>query len=47
VTLVASGRLAALYRLAFDALSVHVRSVDADAAVLRGLSKAAAAVWNI
>jgi 2-dehydro-3-deoxygalactonokinase len=45
VTLVASGRLAALYRLAFDTLSVAVQSVDADDAVLAGLSRAAAAIW--
>jgi hypothetical protein len=26
---------------------VNVQSVDADAAVLRGLSKAAAVIWNV
>ncbi len=46
VTLVASGRLAMLYRLAFDALSVTVAAVDADAAVRRGLSIAARAIWT-
>jgi 2-dehydro-3-deoxygalactonokinase len=46
VTLVASGRLAALYRLAFDSLSVEVHSIDADDAVLAGLSRAAAAIWK-
>ena len=46
VTLVASGRLAALYRLAFDTLSVAVQSIDADEAVLAGLSRAAAAIWK-
>jgi 2-dehydro-3-deoxygalactonokinase len=46
VTLVASGRLAALYRLAFDTLSVAVQSIDADDAVLAGLSRAAAAIWT-
>ena len=46
VTLVASGRLAALYRLAFDTLSVAVQSIDADDAVLAGLSRAAAAIWK-
>lgn len=46
VTLIASGRLAMLYRLAFEALSVTVRPVDADEAVRRGLSMAAAAIWT-
>jgi 2-dehydro-3-deoxygalactonokinase len=46
VTLVASSRLAALYRLAFDSLSVEVHSIDADDAVLAGLSRAAAAIWK-
>lgn len=46
VTLIASGRLAALYRHAFDALSVPVRPLDADEAVRRGLSMAAAAIWT-
>ncbi|OAF07669.1 2-dehydro-3-deoxygalactonokinase [Bradyrhizobium centrolobii] len=46
VTLVASGRLAMLYRLAFDALSVAVAPIDADEAVRRGLSMAAAAIWT-
>jgi 2-dehydro-3-deoxygalactonokinase len=46
VTLIASGRLAMLYRLAFDALSVTVNSIDADDAVRRGLSMAAAAIWS-
>ena len=46
ITLVASGRLAALYRLAFDTLSVAVQSIDADDAVLAGLSRAAAAIWK-
>ena len=45
VTLIASGRLAMLYRLAFDALSVAVISIDADESVRRGLSIAAAAIW--
>jgi 2-dehydro-3-deoxygalactonokinase len=47
ITLVATGRLAALYRLAFDTLSIKVAPIDADAAVLRGLSKAAAAIWKM
>jgi 2-dehydro-3-deoxygalactonokinase len=46
IMLVASGRLTALYRLAFDTLSVAVQSVDADDAVLAGLSRAAAAIWT-
>jgi 2-dehydro-3-deoxygalactonokinase len=46
ITLVASGRLAMLYRLAFDALSVTVAAVDADEAVRRGLSMAAATIWT-
>lgn len=46
ITLIASGRLAWLYRLAFDALSVTVNPIDADEAVRRGLSMAAAAIWT-
>jgi 2-dehydro-3-deoxygalactonokinase len=46
VTLIASGRLAALYRHAFDTLSVLVRPLDAEEAVRRGLSMAAAAIWT-
>lgn len=46
ITLIASGRLATLYRHAFDALSVAVQPVDADEAVRRGLSMAAAAIWT-
>lgn len=46
VELIASGRLAMLYRLAFDALSVAVQPVDADDAVRHGLSMAAAAIWT-
>lgn len=46
ITLIASGRLAALYRLAFDALKVNVNPIDADEAVRRGLSMAAAAIWT-
>lgn len=46
VTLIASGRLAMLYRLAFDALKVDVNPIDADEAVRRGLSMAAAAIWT-
>jgi 2-dehydro-3-deoxygalactonokinase len=46
ITLVASGRLAALYRLAFDTLRVAVQFIDADEAVLAGLTRAAAAIWK-
>lgn len=46
ITLIASGRLAMLYRHAFDALSVAVQPIDADDAVRRGLSMAAAAIWT-
>jgi 2-dehydro-3-deoxygalactonokinase len=46
VTLIASGRLAMLYKLAFDALSVTVAPIEADEAVRRGLSMAAAAIWT-
>ncbi|QQO23984.1 2-dehydro-3-deoxygalactonokinase [Bradyrhizobium diazoefficiens] len=46
VALIASGRLAMLYRLAFEALSVAVQPVDADDAARRGLSMAAAAIWT-
>jgi len=46
ISLIASGRLAALYRQAFDALSVTVNPIDADEAVRRGLSMAAAAIWT-
>jgi 2-dehydro-3-deoxygalactonokinase len=34
-----------LYQLAFDVLSVAVTPIDADEAVRRGLSMAAAAIW--
>jgi 2-dehydro-3-deoxygalactonokinase len=46
ITLVASGRLAMLYRLAFDTLSIAVQSIDADQAVLAGLARAAMALWT-
>jgi 2-dehydro-3-deoxygalactonokinase len=35
-----------LYRQAFDALKVDVNPIDADDAVRRGLSMAAAAIWT-
>lgn len=47
VTLVASGRLGEMYRLAFDTLSVAVQSVDSDDAVRRGLAKAAGIIWTL
>ncbi|MBR0753783.1 2-dehydro-3-deoxygalactonokinase [Bradyrhizobium jicamae] len=46
VTLIASGRLARLYLIAFEALSIPVRSIDADEAVRRGLTMAASAIWK-
>ncbi|SEN61718.1 2-dehydro-3-deoxygalactonokinase [Bradyrhizobium sp. OK095] len=46
ITLIASGRLAILYQHAFDGLSVAVNPIDADEAVRRGLSMAAAAIWT-
>ena len=46
VTLIAAGRLAMLYRLAFEALSVTATPIDADEAARRGLSMAAAAIWT-
>ncbi len=45
ITLVASGRLQALYEDAFRALSLTYKTIDADAAVRRGLSAAAEAIW--
>jgi 2-dehydro-3-deoxygalactonokinase len=46
VTLIASGRLQRLYQLALETLSIPLSSVDAEAAVRRGLSRAAAAMWT-
>lgn len=46
IVLVASGRLQALYETAFKALSLKFTTIDADTAVLRGLSAAAAAIWQ-
>jgi 2-dehydro-3-deoxygalactonokinase len=45
ITLVASGRLEVLYRLAFDTLSVSVTSIDAEEAVRHGLAMAAESIW--
>ncbi|KEC72746.1 UNVERIFIED_ORG: 2-dehydro-3-deoxygalactonokinase [Rhizobium esperanzae] len=45
ITLVASGRLQALYEQAFKTLSLAFTAIDADAAVRRGLSAAAEAIW--
>ena len=47
ITLVASGRLQRLYQLAFDTVSVPVRSIGAEDAVRRGLSMAAESIWNV
>ncbi|KWV54315.1 2-dehydro-3-deoxygalactonokinase [Bradyrhizobium macuxiense] len=46
VTLIASGRLQRLYQLALETLSIPLRCVDAEEAVRRGLSEAAAAIWK-
>lgn len=45
ITLVASGRLQTLYETAFRTLSLPYTTIDADAAVRRGLSAAARAIW--
>jgi 2-dehydro-3-deoxygalactonokinase len=47
ITLVASGRLQMLYQLAFDTVSVPVRSIGAEDAVRRGLSMAAESFWSV
>ena len=47
ITLVASGRLRKLYQLAFDTVSIPVRSIVAEDAVRRGLAMAAASIWNV
>jgi 2-dehydro-3-deoxygalactonokinase len=47
ITVVASGRLQELYRLAFDALSVAIQSIDSDEAVRHGLAKAAKTIWTL
>ena len=46
IALVASGRLQALYETAFRTLSLSCQTIDADAAVRRGLSAAAKAIWH-
>ncbi|WFS01397.1 2-dehydro-3-deoxygalactonokinase [Rhizobium tumorigenes] len=45
ITLVASGGLQSLYETAFKSLSISYQTIDADAAVRRGLSAAAKAIW--
>lgn len=45
IILIASGRLARLYKRALESVSGPVRSVDADDAACRGLAIAAAAIW--
>jgi 2-dehydro-3-deoxygalactonokinase len=47
ITLIASGRLQMLYQLAFDTVSVSVRSIAAEDAVRRGLSMAAESFWSV
>ncbi|VIO74269.1 2-dehydro-3-deoxygalactonokinase [Bradyrhizobium ivorense] len=46
ITLIASGRLQLLYQLALETLSIPLHCIDADDAVRRGLSRAAAAIWK-
>ena len=46
ITLIASGRLQMLYQLAFETVSVPVRSIEAEDAVRRGLSMAAQSIWS-
>ena len=46
ITLVASGRLQGLYQLAFETVSVPVRSIGAEDAARRGLAMAAQSIWN-
>ncbi|PDT72699.1 2-dehydro-3-deoxygalactonokinase [Bradyrhizobium sp. C9] len=46
VTLIASGRLQRLYRIALESLSIPLNVMDAEEAVRRGLAGAAAAIWN-
>jgi len=46
VTLIASGRLARLYALAFRTLAIAFTTIDAETAVRDGLRKAAGAIWN-
>ena len=47
ITLVASGRLQMLYQVAFDTISVPIRSIGAEDAVRRGLAMAAKSIWNL
>src|SRR6185312_742918 len=47
ITLVASGRLQMLYQMAFDTVSVPVRSIGAEDAVRRGLSMVAKSFWSV
>jgi 2-dehydro-3-deoxygalactonokinase len=47
ITLVASGRLQMLYQLAFDTVSVPIRSISAEDAARRGLSMAAESIWSV
>jgi 2-dehydro-3-deoxygalactonokinase len=47
VILVASGKLRGLYEAAFHRLGLKSTTIDADDAVLRGLSQAARDIWQI
>jgi 2-dehydro-3-deoxygalactonokinase len=46
IILVASGRLQRLYQLAFETVSVPVRSIGAEDAARRGLAMAAQSIWK-
>jgi len=47
ITLIASGRLEMLYKLAFETVSIPVRTIGAEDAVRRGLSMAAQSIWSL
>lgn len=47
ITLIASGRLETLYKLAFETLAIPARTIGAEDAVRRGLSMAAQSIWSI
>ncbi len=47
ITLIASGRLQVLYRLALETRAVRIEAVDADDAVRRGLAMAATTIWKM
>jgi 2-dehydro-3-deoxygalactonokinase len=47
ITLIASGRLEMLYKLAFETVGIPVRTIGAEDAVRRGLSMAAQSIWSL